>query len=242
MYPNCGPIEVQGPIDITSDGIATIPICVDGQSGIAVGTVDDAGDLLWTGWSTVPGTFVPGVPPAGSTYGACPITVDEINIDEIDVTASGGYQRDFCTADGVVTVFYCKDESHVDGHGDDTDSGVLDVTIAGWVGPLDPTPQPPETLPAVLPMEDCTACADAAFFSTTADAIAQTGVTTLSIVNSTCCELTVTTSIGDIVIPPFMCSDEEPPCPLDLISAAFSGDPTDCELTDVRVTGMTTSN
>ena len=104
----------------------------------------------------------PVIPTAADVAGECPpaepvtidgdITIGDIDIEELDVTASAGYQIEYCTEDcSRVTVFYCKDENHAGGQGNDSDDGDLSITVAGWVDSAAPgvinTGEPPAPSP-----------------------------------------------------------------------------------------------
>lgn len=80
------------------------------------------------------------------------VTIDDINIDELDVTASGLVAVRRCDTDGnPVDILVCKDENHADGHGDTTDTGTFETMIIGWMSADDATIQPAGTLPTLGP-------------------------------------------------------------------------------------------
>ena len=86
------------------------------------------------------------------------VTVGDIDIEELDVTASGLAEITLCDVDcNTFSVLFCKDENHAGGQGNDTDDGDIVIDIIGWVDHADPTGvNPPDTLPAGLGA--CTAC------------------------------------------------------------------------------------
>lgn len=62
------------------------------------------------------------------------VDVDSINIDELDVTASGLTSVRRCIEDGEIDLIICKDEDHAGGQGDDTDTGDDSIRVVGYVG------------------------------------------------------------------------------------------------------------
>ena len=89
------------------------------------------------------------------------VNVDSINIDELDVSASGLTSVRRCTADGEIDIIICKEEDH-DGQGVDSDDGAVTAQVVGWVN-TEGVFVPGDALPDILTHEDATASPHTAF-------------------------------------------------------------------------------
>ena len=62
------------------------------------------------------------------------VDIGDINIEELDVSASGLVGVERCTTDCQrVTLLFCKDENHAGGQGTDTDDGDINIAYQGYV-------------------------------------------------------------------------------------------------------------
>ena len=88
------------------------------------------------------------------------LTVDigNIDIEELDVTASGLTSVTRCTVDcEPIDILFCKDENHAGGQGVDTDDGVFALEVLGWVDSAGVfTPGAP-----TVPLQSCSECPEA---------------------------------------------------------------------------------
>lgn len=94
-------------------------------------------------------------PMPGAGTNAPTITVEDINIEELDVSASGLTSVRRCTEDcEPIDLVISSDENHDGGQGKDSDDGNLNVNVVGWVDAAGTyTPGTP-----TMTLADCATC------------------------------------------------------------------------------------
>jgi hypothetical protein len=173
-----------------------------------------------------------------------PVTIEGLNIEELDVTATGMVAVRRCTATcEPIDILFIADENHAGGQGVTTDTGTITVTTVGWVDATGLfTPGAP---PTVVPCETCgpppPLCVPTISSATATTAATLTQIEQLDIVNQTCCAAQIVTSIGTFEVPAGLGHSFKVDCPFDVLSATVL-DPSGagCDPDAVTMTGVKT--